>query len=79
MAAATLNLSVVEKRMLSPIEAASYCGLASKHFKVLCPVVPISMGGKSALYDKRDLDQWIDSEKSGVEQSSHATILGRLA
>ncbi|HWL56420.1 MAG TPA: hypothetical protein VNQ78_07035 [Paracoccus sp. (in: a-proteobacteria)] len=79
MAAATLNLTVLEKRMLSAAEAASYCGMVPKHFKALCPVQPVSMGGRFVLWDKRDLDQWIDTEKAGFVDASHDAILGRLA
>ncbi len=79
MAAATLNLNVVDKRMLSATEAASYCGLAAKHFKTICPVQPVNMGGRFTLWDKRDLDQWIDTEKAGLADASHDAILGKLA
>lgn len=79
MAAATLNLNVVDKRMLSASEAASYCGLAAKHFKAICPVQTVKMAGRFELYDKRDLDQWIDTEKAGEADASQAAILGRLA
>lgn len=79
MAAATLNLNVVEKRMLKESEAASYCGLAAKHFKAICPVVPVTMGGRFQLWDKRDLDQWIDTKKSDLSDAGQAAILGKLA
>lgn len=79
MGAATLNLNVVDKRMLSAPEAASYCGLPAKHFNTVCPVPPVSLGGKFRLWDKRDLDQWIDTEKAGLTDASQSAILGRLA
>lgn len=78
MANTTLNLSVIEKRMLSASEAAHYCGLAVRHFKTLCPVAPLELGGKHQLFDKRDLDQWIDTEKSGHADASTDAILRRL-
>jgi hypothetical protein len=78
MAAATLNLNVIEKRMLNDAEAASYCGLPAKHFKAACPVQPVQLGGNALRYDKRDLDQWIDSEKSGGAEASRDDILRRL-
>jgi hypothetical protein len=65
--------------MLSATEAVAYCGLTSKHFKSLCPVQPISMGGRVTVWDKRDLDQWIDTEKDGYADASHDAILGKLA
>lgn len=79
MAAATLNLNVIEKRMLNASEAASYCGLAARHFKALCPVPTVNIGGRFPLYDKRDLDQWIETEKVGIEDASQSAILRRLA
>lgn len=78
MSIATLNLNMVEKRMLSAPQAASYCGLAAKHFKAICPVQPVDMGGRYILWDKRDLDQWIETEKTGATDASQAAILGRL-
>ena len=60
MSSASLNISVVEKRMLKQSEAASYTGLPVKHFKSTCPVQPIELRHGTLLYDKHDLDQWID-------------------
>ena len=78
MASTTLNLSGVEKRMLSAPEAASYCGMAAKHFKALCPVNPIELRLGDIRWDKRDLDAWIDSCKQGAEEPSREAILGKL-
>jgi hypothetical protein len=78
MATANLNISVTEKRMMSESEAAIYCGLPARHFKICCNVVPINLGGKALRYDKRDLDQWIDSEKTGGTETSRDAILARL-
>jgi hypothetical protein len=78
MSSASLNISVVEKRMLKQSEAASYTGLAVKHFKATCPVRPIELRPGTALYDKRDLDTWIDGIKTGTEMVSQDAILGML-
>lgn len=78
MGNASLNISVVEKRMLKQSEAASYTGLAVKHFKATCPVQPIELRPGTVLYDKRDLDTWIDGMKTGAEMASQDAILGRL-
>ena len=56
MSSVSLNISVVEKRMLSTTEAADYTGLPRKHFKVTCPVQPIELRPGTVVYDKRDLD-----------------------
>lgn len=78
MASTSLNISVVEKRLYSAKEAAAYCGLAIKHFKALCPVATVALRQGTDLYDKRDLDRWIDTVKSGSEDQSAASILDRL-
>lgn len=65
--------------MVLATEAAAYRGRAAKHIKALCPVQPINMGGRFTLRDKRDLDQWIHTEKAGIADAGHNAILGRLA
>ena len=72
------NISVINKRMMNETEAASYCGLPAKHFKAVCPVQPVDLGGKALRFDKRDLDRWIDTEKSGSTATTHDAILARL-
>ncbi|MDJ1008655.1 MAG: hypothetical protein QNJ13_12630 [Paracoccaceae bacterium] len=78
MANATLNLSVVEKRSLKQAEAASYSGLPAKHFKTTCPVQPVEMRPGVLLWDKRDLDRWIDAMKEGDAPTERDAILARL-
>ncbi|TQD35578.1 hypothetical protein FKW81_08085 [Rhodobacter capsulatus] len=78
MASTNLNISVIEKRMFRESEAASYSGLAVKHFKIACPVQPIQLRPGVMLWDKRDLDLWIDDVKTGTHASTHDAILGRL-
>lgn len=78
MATTTLNLTVVEKRMLSAEEAAVYAGIPKKYFRLECPVQPVELRSGTRLYDKRDLDQWIDAVKTGNQASSRDDILGRL-
>lgn len=78
MTTASLNISVTEKRMMTEAEASSYCGLPAKHFKAACPVRLVNLGGKAMRYDKRDLDQWIDTEKTGLTEQTRDTILDQL-
>ena len=78
MGNANLNISVIDKRMLKQAEAADYTGLPVKHFKATCPVQPVELRPGTVLYDKRDLDTWIDSMKTGAELASQDAILGRL-
>lgn len=78
MATTNLNISVVEKRMMRASEAAHYTGLAASQFKRECPVTPLSFANGSLLWDKHDLDKWLDGLKSGVAETSRTDILGRL-
>ena len=75
---ASLNISVIEKRMLRQAEAASYCGLSVAHFKAVCPVAPVELRPGALLYDRRDLDRWIDNAKTGAHEAEHANILRKL-
>jgi predicted DNA-binding transcriptional regulator AlpA len=78
MATTNLNISVIDKRMLKLSEAASYVGLALKHFKSACPVRPVELKGGTLLWDRRDIDTWIDDVKSGEVTETRDTILDRL-
>ena len=76
MTTATLNLSIVTKRMLTKAEAAHYCGLLVSRFEVDCPVRPVRVGTRD-LWDIRDLDLWLDGLKETVD-SSVESIVARL-
>lgn len=78
MANANLNISVIDKRMLKQAEAAEYTGLPAKHFKSTCPVQPIELRPGTEVYDKRDLDKWIDAMKEGAEMATQEAILSKL-
>ena len=78
MGNASLNISVVEKRMFSATEAADYTGIPKKYFKNTCPVQPIELRPGTTLYDKRDLDVWIDGIKTGVGATTQAEIVGKI-
>jgi hypothetical protein len=79
VATATLNISIKPRRMLSLAEAAIYCGLPLKAFRVHCQVRTVEMTNSVKLYDLQDLDQWIDSLKSGLGSASDNDILDRLS
>ena len=76
MASATLNLTVVHRRMMTEAEAASYSGLPRKHFLASCPVQPVELYPGAILYDRNDLDHWIDTIKGGDDDAQ--AILARL-
>ena len=78
MAATSLNIHLIDKRMYRETEAAEYTGVPHKSFRVFCPVQPVRMTPKLLLWDKRDLDLWIDSLKGEAANHSHDDIVGRL-
>ncbi|WP_343503559.1 MULTISPECIES: hypothetical protein [Roseobacteraceae] len=78
MAMTNLNISVIDKRMLKQSEAASYSGLPLKHFKSSCPVRPVELRRGTLLWDRRDLDHWIDAVKSEADTFTETSILDRL-
>ena len=73
MPSATLNLRVSPRRMLSAREAGEYCGLPAKQI----PVAPIEMPNGKALFDIRDLDEFLDGLKSS-QPNTDDDIIGRL-
>lgn len=66
----------IEPRLLSPEQAATYCGVSVGMFRERIPVLPIAFG-RRRLYDRRDLDQFIDSLKQGAPASGE-DWLGRF-
>jgi hypothetical protein len=73
-----LNIAVIPKRMLTKIEAAAHCGRPIKRFEAECPVRPIQFENGDLRYDIHDLDAWLDSLKSGQDESDVESILNRL-
>lgn len=49
-------------RLLSVNDAARYAGVSVNTFRSWCTVTPLRRG-KRVLYDKLDIDAWIDGEK----------------
>lgn len=78
MATATLNLSVVNKRMLTKAEAAHYCGMKVKHFEIDCPVRPVRVANHDLRWDIRDLDEWLDGLKDTKVDETVDSIVARL-
>ena len=76
MRTATLNLTVVSKRMLTRREAAEHCGRPLKSFEVECPVSPVKFANGDLRWDVRDLDKWLDGLKTGSDDTE--TIVQRL-
>jgi hypothetical protein len=77
MSSATINLTVISKRMLSRREAAEHCGRSLRRFEVECPFSPVRFPNGDMRYDVRDLDSWLDKLKNNSEDSDE--IIQRLA
>jgi hypothetical protein len=78
MPTATLNLNVLQKRMLSKTEAAAHCGRPVKRFEIECPMQAVRFANGDARWDLRDLDTWIDGLKAGRPDQNAEAIVGRL-
>ncbi len=78
MAIATLNLNLLQKRMLTKSEAADHCGRSAKRFEIECPVRAVRFANGDLRWDLRDLDAWIDDMKSDVVDSSSEAIINKL-
>lgn len=77
MALATLQVSIIPKRMLTQTEAAHHCGRSLARFKIECPVPPVVFANGDRRWDVEDLDAWLNSLK-GAESASIDSILARL-
>jgi hypothetical protein len=73
---ATLNLTIVSKRMLTKREAAEHCGRPVKSFIIECPVSPVKFANGDLRWDLRELDAWLDSLK--LDNDDTDAILKRL-
>lgn len=78
MADAMLNIRLIQPRLMELKHAAEYIGVKAKLFSAICPVTPTLMPGDVKLYDRVDLDEWIDQVKAGAADTDD-DILGRLA
>lgn len=57
-------------RLLTPAEAAGYCGISQALFSRICRVRPLELGSaRVRRFDKLDLDEWLDALKDGEEET----------
>ena len=70
------NIKVAPRRMLTPREAADYCGIATKKLPVT-GIMPTSMPFGETRYDIKDLDAWLDGLKNNALDSDD-DIIGKL-
>ena len=78
MAIATLNLNVLQKRMLTRSEAAQHCGRSTKRFEIECPVQSVRFANGDTRWDLRDIDAWIDSLKVGFIDRDSESIVNKI-
>ncbi|WP_322883266.1 hypothetical protein U8C37_09985 [Sinorhizobium medicae] len=75
-------MNLPSARLLTKTQAASYCGLSPATFGGVCPVKPIALGEGVRMhrYDVRDIDNWIDSFKTGgaVPPSKFEELINKL-
>ena len=70
-------MTVAFQRMLKLKEAAVYCDLPMSRFRALCSIQPVLFAERIERWDRQDLDDWLDSFKSGTFHDTDA-ILARL-
>jgi hypothetical protein len=54
-------------RLLTPEQAAAYCGVGRENFETRVGVPPLRIFGARTLYDIRALDRWLDRQ-SGIAE-----------
>jgi hypothetical protein len=54
----------IEPRLLTQSDAAEYCRMGVATFKAVCGIAPVRQSGRKILYDRLDLDRWIDNQKT---------------
>ena len=65
-----------ERRMLTALEAANYCGFKSVNgFVSHIPVAPVKFGS-SVRYDVRDLDEFLDKLSENRPRQGFAELAG---
>lgn len=79
MPTGSININLMEPRMLKKTDAAAYVCLPQNLFLALCPCTPIEIQNGKRLWDRRDLDKWIDGVKTGTVISTTNEILAKLS
>jgi len=67
----------IQPRLLTKAEAARYCRLGLARFTARCPVQAIEIDDNKRVYDRQELDGWIDSLKKG-NADTEDEILSKL-
>jgi hypothetical protein len=64
-------------RMLKEAAAAAYCGLTVDLFKAECPVIAVKIRNR-VLYDRVQIDRWLDQRAGDLTQSGADFWLSKL-
>jgi hypothetical protein len=78
MVSTTLQINVVPKRMLTKSEAAHHCGRSVARFQAECPCKPVRFPNGDLRWDVHDLDEWLNSLKTGACDNDADAIIARL-
>jgi hypothetical protein len=62
----------VTPRLLTPAQAAAYCGVSVERFEQTITLAPISCFGTRKLWDRRAIDLWLDRLSGIAEPTSRA-------
>jgi hypothetical protein len=54
-------------RLLTPDQAAAYCGVGRENFEARVGVPPLQLFGARRLYDRIALDRWLDRQSGLAE------------
>lgn len=73
-----LDRRPVEPRLLRKEQAAVYCGLDRMSFTRLCPVPAVRLADKIRRWDRKALDQWLDTLTDAPENRTAEDWLGEI-
>lgn len=68
---------MIQPRLLSRDEAATYCGVSVPTFVAECPVIPLKIRNR-VLYDRKAIDLWLDSKLPAQPTLGETDWAGRL-
>lgn len=69
-------------RLINQADAARYCGVSVTTFVRICCVAPVRLCSRNhrlQRYDVFDLDNWIESKKSGNDNQVEVDVRERIA
>jgi len=74
-----IKVEYPERRLFDKKSAAEYCHIPPTRFDAICPIPPVKLHESlKPVYDRRDLDRWIDGLKCGTVDLTDDEIVARL-